>query len=38
MVPQILVGVEEGTMSGSLFTAWLSQMLTPNGRKAQEKE
>ncbi|OGO35898.1 MAG: hypothetical protein A2147_07215 [Chloroflexi bacterium RBG_16_57_8] len=38
IVPQTLVGGGEGGMSGNLFNAWLSQMITQNAPKAEEKK
>jgi hypothetical protein len=29
-VPQVLVGGGEGSASGNLFSAWLSQMISQN--------
>jgi uncharacterized membrane protein YqiK len=38
IVPQVLVGGGEGSASGNLFNAWLSQMLLQNAPKNEEKE
>jgi regulator of protease activity HflC (stomatin/prohibitin superfamily) len=36
IVPQVLVGGGEGSASGNLFNAWLSQMISQNTRKNEE--
>ena len=38
IVPQTLVGGGEGGMSGNLFNAWMSQMITQNAPKTEEKK
>ena len=37
IVPQVLVGGGEGLASGNLFNAWLSQMISQNAPKSEEK-
>ncbi len=37
IVPQVLVGGGEGSTSGNLFNAWLSQMISQNAPKNEEK-
>lgn len=37
IVPQVLVGGGEGSASGNLFNAWLSQMISQNAPKNEEK-
>jgi uncharacterized membrane protein YqiK len=38
IVPQILVGDSNGSSSGNLFNAWMSQMISQNIPKTKEKE
>ena len=38
IVPQVLVGGGDGSASGNLFNAWLSQMISQNVPKNEEKE
>jgi regulator of protease activity HflC (stomatin/prohibitin superfamily) len=38
IVPQTLVGGGDGGTSGNLFNAWLSQMITQNNPKTEEKK
>jgi regulator of protease activity HflC (stomatin/prohibitin superfamily) len=37
IVPQVLVGGGEGSMSGNLFNAWMSQMIAQNAPKHEGK-
>jgi len=37
IVPQVLVGGGEGSASGNLFNAWLSQMISQNAPKSEGK-
>ncbi len=38
IVPQTLVSGGEGSMSGNLFNAWMSQMISQNAPKTEEKK